>query len=197
MTLLTNAELSPLFRERVDAALRAHGTTPSPGLRDYLTGVLLEQALASSKQALLDRPVSLQMFEALDAPVAERLSLLQRLGDEALYLVSFFRDHLARRRLDDAYVEQIAAQAYHALASTLRAGDGRRGGSVFQELSMEIHRWVAVLRTVSEAFLVSSARTASDLVRIYERWQQTGSSTLAQGLSERGLVPVRNLGGIH
>ena len=66
-------------------------------------------------------------------------------------------------------------------------GPGRLGPAVFTELAVRFRLFVDVLAEVSEK---SRLQTPASLVRLYERWVQTGSRRAAVLLAERGITPV-------
>ena len=54
-----------------------------------------------------------------------------------------------------------------------------------------------VLTTIAETTLAHQARGERGVLKLYERWLRSGSSTLATELGARGIVPVRGQGGLH
>jgi hypothetical protein len=58
---------------------------------------------------------------------------------------------------------------------------------VFSELSGRFSEFADVLAEVSETSRLS---TNTSVLRLYERWVQTGSRRAAEMLAERGIAPV-------
>ena len=126
-----------------------------------------------------------------------------------LYTTGFFGDHIENRGVDVGYVTSVGATAYQGAASMLRrpakdtADAGTRNGAperddnVFSELAEKFDRFVEVLTIVSETTLAQQARGERGVLKLYERWQKSGSATLAKELGARGLVPVKGTPGVH
>jgi len=104
------------------------------------------------------------------------------------------------------YVTNVGATAYRGAASMLRRPtadtvDGAKrsdeSDNVFGELSSKFDRFVDVLTTVADSTLAQQARGERGILKLYERWLRSGSTTLARELGARGLVPVRGTLGLH
>ncbi|MFO0658224.1 MAG: hypothetical protein U0165_00095 [Polyangiaceae bacterium] len=185
-----------LFAENVETALQSRGVQAAASTKEYLVRLLTDLALRPDGISL-DQPITVQLNEALSAPTAERLEKLRCVGDGSLYVTSFFHEHLNRRGVDAGYVAKVGATAYGTAAAMLEPADSTRSTSLFTELAQRFDRFVEVLREVADALLVSSARSASDIVKVYERWLRTGSSSLAMGLGARGMLPMKPSGGVQ
>jgi hypothetical protein len=196
MTILMTSDVRGLFAENVDAALQSRGVQPSASTKEYLVGLLTDFALRSDA-ITLDEPITVQLNAALAAPSAERLEKLRCVGDGSLYVTGFFSENLTRRGVDINYVAKVGATAYSSAAAMLAPADSNKSTSLFSELAQRFDRFVEVLREVADALLVSSARSSTDIVKVYERWLRTGSSSLAVGLSARGMVPMKPAGGLQ
>ena len=61
------------------------------------------------------------------------------------------------------------------------------GPEVFSELSGRFTEFADLLSEISEA---SHLATNTSLLRLYERWIQTGSRRVAALLAERGIAPM-------
>ena len=183
------------FGEAVGTALSSQKLEATRGAREYLVGLLADFAKAGRADKALGRPVTLMLDEALRAPPSERFERLKGLGDGSLYVSGFFREHLERRGIDPSYVSRVGATAYGTAASLLQGDDG--GLDLFGELSQKFQRFVAVLREVADGLFASSVHDEESVLRLYERWQKTGSPRLGQELVSRGLVPAKAAGGIQ
>ena len=107
------------------------------------------------------------------------------MGDTALFVSGFFADSLSRGLVDLGYYKAMGGQAYARLS---REDSARGVGStVFSELSGRFSELADVLAEVSETSHLSTNRS---VLRLYERWVQTGSRRAATLLAERGIAPV-------
>jgi hypothetical protein len=69
---------------------------------------------------------------------------------------------------------------------------------IFRELSDNFRELSELLYGVGEALHASSAGTSpAATVSLYERWLKTGSTTVADALCERGVMPIRRTDVLH
>ena len=68
------------------------------------------------------------------------------------------------------------------------------GPRLFEELAAKFSRFVAVLRDVADGLFAQNAGDAMSLLKLYERWQKTGSPRAGEALARCGLVPSRSGG---
>ncbi|HEU4410152.1 MAG TPA: hypothetical protein VFS43_33160 [Polyangiaceae bacterium] len=194
--VMTAGDVNSFFGEAVGSALSTNRVDASAGAKEYLVGVLVDYAQCGEVASMLKRPVALLLDEALSAPPAERFERLKGVGDNSLYVSGFFHEHLSARGVDSAYVARLGSTAYGVAAGMIGGGDGS-AGDIFQELASKFGAFTRVLREVADAIFAQSARDAASLVKVYERWQRTGSERLGRALVAQGLLPVRPAGGVH
>jgi hypothetical protein len=108
------------------------------------------------------------------------------MGDTALFVSGFFADSLQGRVADARYYCALGGRAYARLSREHEQTRGF-GPAVFSELAGRFGLFADVLSEVSEA---SHLSTPASLVRLYERWLQTGSRRAAALLAERGITPL-------
>ncbi|HEX7602335.1 MAG TPA: hypothetical protein VF316_12050 [Polyangiaceae bacterium] len=193
------------FQEVVGDAMRSRRIEASPAATTYLVALLTDYTHPAREQEHLNRPLTLQLDEALQLGVpAERFERLRSLGDTVLYAAGFFGEHFEARGVDARYVHGIGTRAYGTAASMLRSGSSSRSVQdqavqidVFGELASKFAGFVAVIEEIADITLTKSAAGPKGLLKLYERWQKTGSERLAQSLSEQGLVPMRGPKGVQ
>jgi hypothetical protein len=93
----------------------------------------------------------------------------------------FFSDALRRTLVDVDYYISLGGYAYGSLSEL-----DDPLSDAFGELAEEFPAFVDVVGEVSERCRLTSN---TDLLRLYERWAQTGSRRLGDLLIERGLLP--------
>ena len=174
------------FRELVEDAVGHQRVQVDEMTSYYVVQVLVAFARtdrAASEVALSDAPLAVRLGQALEAGGTRQRQLLRHLGDASLFISGFFPDRLRRSLVGVDYYAALGGYAYGTL--------GHRGDDslapVFRELAEHFLDMVEVLEEVSER---SSLTSANDLLRLYERWLQTGSPRSAQRLVEQGVVPV-------
>lgn len=177
----THPSLTAYFQEAVGEALRNQHVSASGLTEFYLVRLLADFATAT----IDDAPLALQMAEAQLASPEERARKLREIGDRSLYVLGFFADSLSRRLVDEDYYIRMGGTAYRQLAR-LPVRTASHFTAAFCELGEGFPRFVDVLAEVSE---VSATASDTDVVRLYQRWQRTGSPWLLRRLRALGVVP--------
>ncbi len=177
------------FREQLEQAREHQRLSISAYTEFYLVNLLstcVRATAAPGQEAGFDdTPLALTYARAMQASRAERARLLRTLGDRALFTAGFFGDSLARRLVGFDYYRALGTRAYARLSE-----EGQAPGfvpQVFGELGARFGEFADLLAEVSES---TSVATQQSIVRLYERWLQTGSRRAARLLAERGLAPV-------
>lgn len=191
LPVVGESSLFEYFRERVEGAARAY---PQPVSQD--TVFYLSQLLAEVGNPPTEAPSTLVELRqrASESDWVEAITWWRRLGDHALVQVGFFREHLRRRRVSEAYYADMGRSAYHTVSRLLQepAQDGPDAdaglGGVFGEISRRFETCTEVIAEVRD-----DAREANpaDILRLYEEWLQTGSPRVAERLRQLGVVPAR------
>ncbi len=194
------ASMADYFRDIVDDAFRAKKVEASAATQVYLVQLLTDFGRPDEEmdEAMKESP-TLLLHEAIHAPPgAEKFKRLRNLGDGTLYGLGFFGEHVEGRGVDRSYVAHVGSAAYDHAAAMLRVSRSSSGTperhDVLAELSRKFREFVRVLAHVADGAMALSARGSQGVVKLYERWLRTGSSALASGLAERGLLPVRGAG---
>jgi hypothetical protein len=176
------------FREQVERAMEHQRISTSAFTEHYLVNLLSHCVQAEAAQAPAadsETPLAVLYVRAVQASRAERTRLLRTMGDTALFVSGFFADSLSRRLVDLGYYKAMGGQAYARLSR--EEGGAGVGASVFSELAFRFTEFADVLAEVSER-----SRLADDksVLRLYERWVQTGSKRAAALLAARGIAPM-------
>jgi len=178
------------FREQLSQAMEHQRVSTSAFTEYYLVNLLAAfmrgENLPGREPGYDEVPLAILYVRALQASRFERAQRLRAMGDTALFLSGFFGDSLADKEADVRYYATLGGRAYSRL-SREHEGPGRLGPVVFSELSDRFRQLVDVLAEVSEK---SRLKTPASVVRLYERWLQTGSRRAAALLAERGITPV-------
>ena len=193
---ITTGELVPdtgvrrYFHEALMGALDNQRVDAAEAVAQYLRRVLEAFVYPNPKlQALLEEPLALQLAAANNAPHHLRLSLLQQLGDVALFVSGFFSDSFSRKAVGVGYYIDMGEYAYARVANSfMLREDGQIWVGIFTELHQRFDIFVDVLAEVSEH---AAMTTDQGIVKLYERWLRTGNEQLARRLTRRGVIPQR------
>jgi hypothetical protein len=187
------ADLTEFFGETIAQIRHRRSSAPSTATDAYIAGILADHANAEVSFASYEKPLTLQLADALNQTGTERFARLRRIGDGVLYTSGFFGEHLARRGVQQSYVEELGARAY-ATAGKMMVLDRAEQNGLFDELASHFHLFVSLVHEVACHLRVSAARSHAALVELYERWLHERSDSLAAALASRGLVPLRGNG---
>jgi hypothetical protein len=190
--------VTDFFGSVVADAIKARGYETTEAAETYLVALLADYTRPDElSDETLSRPLTLLLEEALQAEGHERFERLRSVGDGVLYVSGFFADHLDNRGIQRTYVSTLGARAYENAAAMLRTGPEASAPDLFAELAQKFRMFADLLSDVADALQANAARTDRATVRLYERWLRTGSSSLAEALTARGLAPVRGSGLVH
>jgi len=194
-----SANVADFFEGVVFETIEQHGYESTDAATSYLVGLLADYTRPGQlEEETLSRPLTLLLDEALHSPGHERFERLRTLGDGVLYVSGFFGEHFETRGIERAYVSTLGASAYGNAAAMLRHGaaDGT-APDLFGELADKFRMFVRLLADVADSLRARSASSDRAIVKLYERWLQTGSSSIAEALTNHGLVPTRGSGLVH
>ena len=188
------ANLLDYFRSSVEGVIADHGVNVKPHATYYVVNLL---TLYSRSEELYDddgetfglKPLALMLADASDAPNAEqRNSMLQRIGDVALFISGFFADSLAGHSVDLDYYIHMGGSAYGSLSTEARGTfRGRAFADTYGELAAKFQVLVDVLNEVRDRERQDSD---TDLLRTYNVWRKTGSRRAENLLRQQGVVPI-------
>lgn len=196
--ITADTSLSAFFDGAVREAASARGFDPEASSTRYLVALLTDYGKPGTlRKDTLSRPLLVLYREALEAPRAERFDKLRTLGDDALYLSGFFCAHLERRGTPPELVRRVGASAYDAASAMLVARGTADGLDLFDELASNFESLSSLLADVADTLHALRAQGPSSVLELYERWERTGSQTLAAALVRLGLVPVRAGRDVH
>jgi hypothetical protein len=167
------------FKELVDAALVRQRVDTGELTEFYVVNLLagfLQRPAADAE------PLALQLARALESGGLRQRATLRQIGDLSLFISGFFSDSLRRKLVDVGYYVQIGGYAYGSLSRI----ETETFAPVFAELAEKFAAFVDVLGEVSDR---TSCASNTDLLRLYEKWLQTGSRRSGELLIERGVLP--------
>lgn len=135
-------------------------------------------------------PLAFTLKRALESDDEnERIRVLRRLGDTALYTSGFFPDRVERGGVEVKYYIDMGGMAYSNVSSLAQSRARRAFGELYERLAHYFQDLVHVLWEVAER-----SRMTSDggLLAMYRRWEQTGSERLERKLVRSGFIlPTR------
>jgi hypothetical protein len=173
------------FRELVERAM-ARQRVSSSELSSYYLVQLLDNFVAfdqmyAEMEVDKETPLAELLCQALASQGARRFRLLKFTGDVALFMSGFFAESVTRRLTDVEYYVRLGGYAYGG-AARLSAVEA---AALFEELAHKFPRFVDILNEVSEE---SAVTENPGILRLYERWRQTGSRRSEALLRREGIL---------
>jgi hypothetical protein len=191
--LMAVADVREFFREALPPALEHQHIRVGEHTEHYIVNLL---AMFAQTDALFEpgpeqrsrlKPLALLLADAVEtADDHQRLRVLQRLGDVALFVAGFLAGCSARRQVDVEYHIAMGGRAYGALAQAPFHGAKRVLTNVFSELANKFPPLVDALNEISD----SAHKSQRDVLRLYELWHTTGSRRAHRLLMQLGVQPV-------
>ena len=182
------------FKEVVERVMARQGFRSSELSSFYLVQLLDDFVALDHRYTRAEVEVDATLAELLCGAIASegerRFARFKLTGDVALFMSGFFSDSIARKRVELDYYMRMGGYAY-GRAAQLSLTDT---ASVFVELSAKFGRFVDVLNEVSEE---SSLTDAAGVLRLYERWLQTGSKRSEKRLRQEGILLGTSADRIH
>jgi hypothetical protein len=173
------------FKELVERAMARQGLSTSE-MSSYYLVQLLDNFVAfdqmyAEMEVDKDTPLAVLLCRALSSEGSRRFRLLKFTGDVALFMSGFFSESLTRRLNDLDYYVRLGGYAYVGAArlSALEAA------ALYEELARKFVRFVDVLNEVSEE---SALCENPGILRLYEKWRQTGSRRSEALLRREGIL---------
>lgn len=126
------------------------------------------------------RPLALLYGDAVEAgSEAQRCLLLQRLGDQALFLAALFPGHFTRRGIHSDYLIGMGGSAYDYLAN-----NARRGRHIFAELADD---FAGMIDLVAQVCSADEPQDDSGILALHQRWLDSGDPLLGRQLTRMGI----------
>ena len=173
--VIVTSDLRDFFRGPLNDVQKRQRLEVRSDTQRYLLDLLAEGPTVAG-------PMALTLAQANEASGPERLELLRKLGDAALYMAGWWLDSLARRPVGPDYYVSMGARAYSTLANATR-------GPVFAELASKFERLMNVLQELYEKLAIA---TPEGTLKLYERFLRTESERLRWQLQAEGLLtPVK------
>jgi len=188
--VVRNETAVAFFHEQLLAAMKHQRVSTSAVTECYVVNLLAAFArgekLPGREPGFDETPLALLYVRGLEASGWERAQLLRATADTALFVSGFFAESLPRGEGGLRYYATLGGQAYARLGNALER-DARVATRVFTELAGRFREFVDLLAEISEKTRLT---TPASLVKLYERWRETGSPRAAALLAQQGLTPA-------
>jgi len=190
--LIQHTPIEEFFCRQVRRAIESQKVPASPHTEFYLVRLLSDFSSTQSLYPSEDQeetPLAILYLRSLHADRWQGIQLLKQLADFALYISGFFQDSLQIGKVDLDYYISMGGNAYHRLHSmNTPSGPCHAFSETFKDLGMNFTQYMDVLTEISES---SSRQTDADLLKLYEKWLQSGSRRIQRKLHAAGIPTVQ------
>jgi len=146
-------------------------------LKAYLLKVLVDR-LNNKVDLDLNKPLAILYLEALKEPQNLCIKKLKSIADHTLYIAGYFSESLNKKLIDTKYYCAISKKAYQELHGLLEE-------NIYNKIVTKHNDLVDILTELSFHTMHTSSK---NLIKLYDRWLQTGSLVLEQKLNEKGII---------
>ncbi|MBI2338955.1 MAG: hypothetical protein HYU99_01105 [Deltaproteobacteria bacterium] len=192
LTLLDTGSLPEFFRERVSTSMQDLRIKASPQAEFYLVNLLVSFAQTeklyerNENGELVDSALAVLFLEGMSKTASEKIPLLKKTGDIALYVSGFFSDSFFRKVINIDYYIRMGGSAYSSVSQLVEKDPARHLSELFGELAVNFIPFMDVISEVADA---SGMKSDQNLLKLYEKWLKTGSERTRELLVREGIIP--------
>lgn len=188
--ILDGSRLKEFFRNGLQKAAVSYNLQLSETTEFYLVNLLADfektdRLFKQQDNRFEEEPLAVMLARAVSGDKASQIRELKHLGDTALYLTSFFPDHINRGLVDVGYYYNMGSGAYELLSYHFTNDD------TFEELYLDLsENFEKLSHVIGDISFVDCIQTNMDLLRAYEKWSKTHDEKLESVLIKEGLIPI-------
>lgn len=186
--LITKGQpLSEFFRDLVKKAIVNLHLKASEIAEFYIVNLLhdfsrSENLYESEENKLEETPLALLLERAIHTDVANRIKILKYMGDVALYIAGFFPLYVHKKSVNIDYYMNMGGGAYLTLSRCMPKAE--TFGELYGELGEGFEGFVSLLAEVNT---IAQKKSNLDILKLYERWLETGDERLEELLKREGI----------
>lgn len=173
------------FDELVGHAFGEFKINTHPHVKVYLVD-LLEHYLDARNLEDQNTTLAEMYLTAGQLPQVQKISLLKKLGDRALYISGFFGDSLQRKIVDIDYYAEMGCSAYYTLSKSV---SDDLSAKIYNTIGSRFGEFVDVLGLISDRSMFNQEES---LLRTYEKYLKTGSEYAKTKLIDQGVIIPQN-----
>lgn len=183
-------KISDFFSSEIETISRKHGLSLEPVVVNYLAELLSkfsttnELKLKLSPEQTTDLTPTQFWIAIQSMPLSKQYSALQFLGDYSLFTTGFFNEHIKNSILDMDYFQALGGQAYYRAGEIRESIAAERALNIFFSLAESFKNLSEV---VSELYDRTLLNDSEGTLKLFGRYQESGSHRLARLLMESGV----------
>ena len=195
-------DLTSYFEHEVNSTASKQGVDLSPFAKSYLANLLLRFSQTNNyllkhlengeaKDANGFPRLGVLWLEGLTKSGGEQMVQMQSLGDFALFTTGFFSERIQATSVDMDYYTALGGRAYERAGQIRETLSSEKAINTFFELADTFEKVTEIFAELSDQKLLGSD---ADMLKLYQKWLQTGSYRIARMLGEKGIIVRRGSG---
>jgi hypothetical protein len=188
LTLAIVPSAGDFFFSEIEKISKRHGLQLSPIVLRYLAEML--NRFTTTPDLKLTHPIdnidltpTQFWLEVQKLPLSQQLKALQLLGDYSLFTTGFFSEHVKGSLLDMDYFQAIGGKAYYRAGEIKENLAAERSLNVYFSLAESFKRFSEMFSELYDQTLLHSSDGS---IKLFEKWQDSGSEHLTRLLFENG-----------
>jgi len=175
LTIIKSSE--EYFFNEFNLAQNKTGINLEEDLKVYILKILVDR-LNNKIDLDLNKPLAILYLEALKEPQNQCVKKLKCIADHTLYIAGYFSESLNKKLIDTKYYYDLSRNAYKELYNILDE-------NIYIKIYNNYNNLVDILIELSFHTMHTSSK---NLIKLYDRWIETGSQVLEQKLNEKGII---------
>lgn len=180
------------FKENLTKGIHQRKLKLYPEVINYLSDLLeyfmlsdnLHNSDCTEASSRRSKTLAELLLEAQLAEHSIKFGMLKKLGERTLYVSGFFADSLNRSLVDLDYYKNMGSIAYFSLSDLVNE---TKMSKVFHEIAIKFTEVTDLLTVISQESMV---RNDQSILRLYEKYLQTGSELAKEKLTDLGVIPI-------
>ena len=202
VTKMANREielnLRPLefFRTELKKSLKQTKTHLDPESETYLVNFLADKAYPRGHEdgyshvlEVLEKPLALIYKKASEAEGAQKISLMQAVGDTSLFISGFFTEFFNQKSFSRSYYMDLGSTSYNIAANHIAGHHPNHYllMGIFTFLSNHFYRVAEIISDLADRLRTSDYE---DIYAVHKLWEKKQSEQLLKALKKQGIIPI-------
>ena len=176
-TIIKDKSLNEYFHDSVNSAIKNQRVDASDETIHYLVNILTafsrsDYFYQKTEEGFDQKPLASMYLKAfLESSLSNRVRILRKMGDTALFVAGFFSESFDRRAINSDYYIAMGGNAYSGISAVMgKRFKNKAGQQLFDDLTQKFVDFVDVLNEVSKH---NTMYNNLDIMRLHEYWCKT------------------------
>lgn len=175
LTIIKSTE--EYFFKEFNLAQSKTGICLEEDLKVYLLKLLVSN-LDNKTNLDLNKALGVLFLEAIKEPQCIAVKKLKSIADHTLYMAGYFSQSLNNKLIDINYYCNLSKKAYLELYSILDE-------VIYNKI---VNNYSCLIDVLTELSFHTMQTSTKNLIQLYDRWLETGSTVIERKLNENGIL---------